>query len=274
MLYTISPDGVIPAGPDAASGRPGAGRRRSRPGRRPGDRGAGSGCGLPGRRGGTGAPVASAMPVTSGEMLVFTCPVTVAPAIVNGRDGAVRARGWLPDHVRLGELERHLGEGVIEDLVAAGIAAGRMPAPQRQRQMSLVQLRRFSFGDSSAHTRSARGTEARLPSRRPICSSMLPICWPSVVPRRLADRWASWPQTETLGGHCAQVTMLSRTFPQVKLGGQGQDRTADLPLFRPDNRPGPGGTIRRGRCSQAGGGWRRLLSLSSGLSSHRPRASA
>ena len=49
----------------------------------------------------------------------------------------VRARGWLPDHVRLGELERHLGEGVIEDLVAAGIAAGRMPAPQRQRLMSL-----------------------------------------------------------------------------------------------------------------------------------------
>jgi hypothetical protein len=56
---------------------------------------------------------------------------------VIGRDGAVRARGWLPDHVRLGELERHLGEGVIEDLVAAGIAAGRMPAPQRQRLMSL-----------------------------------------------------------------------------------------------------------------------------------------
>ena len=69
-------------------------------------------------------------------MLVFTHPVTVAPAVI-GRDGAVRARGWLPDHVRLGELERHLGEGVIEDLVAAGIAAGRMPAPQRLRLMSL-----------------------------------------------------------------------------------------------------------------------------------------
>src|ERR1017187_1797234 len=45
--------------------------------------------------------------------------------------------GWLPDHVRLGELERHLGEGVIEDLVAAGIAAGRMPALQRHRLMSV-----------------------------------------------------------------------------------------------------------------------------------------
>ena len=83
------------------------------------------------------AAPASAEPVTSGEMLVFTHPVTVAPAVVS-RGGAVRAGGWLPDHVRLGELERHLGEGVIEDLVAAGIAAGRMPAPQRQRVMSLA----------------------------------------------------------------------------------------------------------------------------------------
>jgi Insertion element 4 transposase N-terminal len=82
------------------------------------------------------AAPASAGPVTSGELLVFTHPVTVAPAVA-GRSGAVLARGWLPDHVRLGELERHLGEGVIEDLVAAGIAAGRMPAPQRQRLMSL-----------------------------------------------------------------------------------------------------------------------------------------
>jgi hypothetical protein len=39
--------------------------------------------------------------------------------------------------VCLGELERHLGEGVIENLVEAGVAAGRMPAPQRQRLMSL-----------------------------------------------------------------------------------------------------------------------------------------
>ena len=83
------------------------------------------------------AAPAPAGPVTSGEMLVFTHPVPVAPAVVS-RDGAVRAGGWLPDHVRLGELERHLGEGVIEDLAAAGIAAGRMPAPQRQRLMSLA----------------------------------------------------------------------------------------------------------------------------------------
>jgi hypothetical protein len=79
------------------------------------------------RRGGAGGPGGAGDP---GEMLVFAHPVTVALAVI-GRDGGVRARGWLPDHVLLGELERHLGEGVIEDLVAAGIAAGRMPAPQR-----------------------------------------------------------------------------------------------------------------------------------------------
>ncbi len=143
MLYTISPDGVIPAGqegarggagevPDAAGGRLGSGPAHVAAGMiavRAAD--------VAGPGGAAGALVASALPVTSGEMLVFTCPVTVAPAVI-GRGGAVRARGWLPDHVRLGELERHLGEGVIENLVAAAVAGGRMPAPQRQRIMSLA----------------------------------------------------------------------------------------------------------------------------------------
>ena len=46
------------------------------------------------------------------------------------------AGGWLPDFVRLGELERHLGEGVIKSLAAAAAAEGRMPVPQRKRIMS------------------------------------------------------------------------------------------------------------------------------------------
>jgi hypothetical protein len=53
------------------------------------------------------------------------------------RGGAVLAGGWLPDFVRLGELERHLGEGVIEALVSKAVAGGRMPAPHRRRIMSL-----------------------------------------------------------------------------------------------------------------------------------------
>ena len=147
MLYTISPDSAIPAGPDAAGGGateargagglPGSGVAQVTAGLPAGMiavRAADVSC--PGSTAGPGALVVSAVPVTSGEMLVFAHPVTVAPAVA-GRDGAVRAGGWLPDHVRLGELERHPGEGVIEDLVAAGIAAGRMPALQRHRLMSL-----------------------------------------------------------------------------------------------------------------------------------------
>lgn len=148
MLYTISSGSAIPAGADAALG--GA---REVPGAAPGltrnglarvaagmiaVRAADVACpGGADRAGALLAVPASAGPVTSGELLVFAHPVTVAPA-VTGRGGVVRAGGWLPDHVRLGELERHLGEGVIENLVAAGIAAARMPAPQRQRLMSLA----------------------------------------------------------------------------------------------------------------------------------------
>ena len=49
----------------------------------------------------------------AGELAVFCRPVVTAPAVAR-RDGSVLAGGWLPDFVRLGELERHLGDGVIE----------------------------------------------------------------------------------------------------------------------------------------------------------------
>ena len=60
---------------------------------------------------------------SAGELAVFCRPVVTAPAVVR-RDGRVLADGWLPDFVRLGELERHLGDGVIEAVVAAALAAG------------------------------------------------------------------------------------------------------------------------------------------------------
>jgi hypothetical protein len=56
--------------------------------------------------------VKGAVPVR-GELAVFCRPVVTAPAIIR-RDGTVAAAGWLPDFARLGELERHLGAGVIE----------------------------------------------------------------------------------------------------------------------------------------------------------------
>jgi hypothetical protein len=39
------------------------------------------------------------------------------------RDGTMFADGWLPDLVRLGELERHLGDGMIEATVDAALEA-------------------------------------------------------------------------------------------------------------------------------------------------------
>ena len=75
-------------------------------------------------RGGTATAGGDAEPA-AGEMAVFCRPVVTAPAAVR-RDGTVLADAWLPDLVRLGELERHLGDGVIEAAVDAEIAKGRL----------------------------------------------------------------------------------------------------------------------------------------------------
>jgi len=66
---------------------------------------------------------------------VFCRAVVTAPAVIR-RDGSVLAGGWLPDFARLGELERHLGDGVIETIVDATIAAGRLRKRDRRRLMS------------------------------------------------------------------------------------------------------------------------------------------
>jgi hypothetical protein len=70
-----------------------------------------------------------------GELAVFCRPVVTAPAVVR-RDGTVLADAWLPDLVRLGELEAHLGDGVIEDLVEAALDKGLLTRRQRRRIMS------------------------------------------------------------------------------------------------------------------------------------------
>ena len=72
---------------------------------------------------------------SAGELAVFCRPVVTAPAVAR-RDGSVLAGGWLPDSVRLGELERHLGDGVIEAVVAAALEQGRLKERQRRRLMS------------------------------------------------------------------------------------------------------------------------------------------
>jgi hypothetical protein len=72
---------------------------------------------------------------SAGEPAVFCRPVVMAPAVVR-RDGTVLADAWLPDLVRLGELEAHLGDGVIEAAVGAAVAAGRLKPRLRRRIMS------------------------------------------------------------------------------------------------------------------------------------------
>jgi hypothetical protein len=85
-------------------------------------------------RGGGTVAAGDAAPL-AGELAVFCRPVVTAPAVVR-RDGSVLAGGWLPDSVRLGELERHLGDGVIEEIVAAALERGRLKERQRRRLMS------------------------------------------------------------------------------------------------------------------------------------------
>ena len=72
---------------------------------------------------------------SAGEVAVFCRPVVTAPAVVR-RDGRILASGWLPDFVRLGELERHLGDGVIGEIVAAALQKGWLKKRERRRIMS------------------------------------------------------------------------------------------------------------------------------------------
>ena len=76
---------------------------------------------------GDGTVTAGGAAPSAGELAVFCRPVVTAPAVVR-RDGTVLADAWLPDLVRLGELERHLGDGVIEAIVDAAVAGGAAEA--------------------------------------------------------------------------------------------------------------------------------------------------
>jgi hypothetical protein len=84
---------------------------------------------------GAGSVSAEGRVPAAGEMTLFCRPVLTAPAVVR-RDGTVLADAWLPDLVRLGELERHLGGGVIEAIVDAELARRRLKPRQRRRLMS------------------------------------------------------------------------------------------------------------------------------------------
>ncbi len=96
-----------------------------------------------------------------GELAVFCRPVVTAPAAVR-RDGSVLADGWLPEFVRLGELERHLGDGVIEEITAAALEQGRLRRRQRRRIMSYPLVIRLVIAMTLMPDASYCGVLARL----------------------------------------------------------------------------------------------------------------
>jgi len=72
-------------------------------------------------------PFCTASELNTTDLMVLFCrPVVTAPAFVK-RDGTVPADAWPPDLIRLGELEVRLGDGVIEEVASAALAAGRLP---------------------------------------------------------------------------------------------------------------------------------------------------
>jgi hypothetical protein len=118
---------------------------------------------------GWGTVLAGGPALRSGEMAVFCRPVVTAPALVK-RDGTVLADAWLPDLVRLGELERHLGDRVIEAVVDAALASGRLRPRQRRRLLSYPLVIRLAIAmtlmpDSSYWRATARlaGLLERIP---------------------------------------------------------------------------------------------------------------
>jgi hypothetical protein len=79
-------------------------------------------------------------PVRDGDLVAWCTVVAVTPAVLD-EGGRVGAEGWLPDNVRLGGLEEHLGDGVVEQVVAK--AAPAPTQPERKRLMSLPLVARL-----------------------------------------------------------------------------------------------------------------------------------
>lgn len=129
----------------------------------------------------------------SGEVMTFAVPLVTVPVRVR-RSGAVQADGWLPGQVRLGLLETVLGDGVIEELCDAAVAAGLATPAQRKRLMSLPFTMRIVLAtalmpgaDYPEVLRAVTGLLPRLPwSRR----WQVPTC---KVVTKWRRRLGAWP---------------------------------------------------------------------------------
>ena len=178
-------------------------------------------------RGGTVTAAGDA--AAAGELAVFCRPVVTAPAVVR-RDGTVLADAWLPDLVRLGELERHLGDGVIEAAVDAAITEGRLKPRQRRRIMSYPLVIRLMI----AMTLSPGGTYCEALARLAGLLADIPFAldWhvPTGKPRRAATQIRS--DRRAAGGEHAHhlpanardlkaMAVIPRDPLQAEPGGEG-----------------------------------------------------
>ena len=103
----------------------------------------------------------------AGELAVFCRPVVTAPAVAR-RDGTVLADAWLPDLVRLGGLEAHLDDGVIDKIAGNAVMNGRLRPRERRRLMSYPLVIRLMIAmtlipDVILSFRVSRGCDLRRP---------------------------------------------------------------------------------------------------------------
>jgi hypothetical protein len=109
---------------------------------------------------------AAADPVRDGDLVAWCTVVAVAPAVLD-EDGRLGADGWLPDHVRLGGLEEHLGDGVLERVVTQ--TAPAPSGPERRRLMSLPLVARLVMAMTMMPNASYVEAFAQLVGVRPAC---------------------------------------------------------------------------------------------------------
>ena len=88
----------------------------------------------------------SAGRVRDGDLVAWCTVTAVAPAVLDA-DGRIAVDGWLPDQVRLGVLEEHLGRGTVEQVVAncaaRPVEQDEVVPRRRQRLMSLPLVARL-----------------------------------------------------------------------------------------------------------------------------------
>ncbi|HEX3922954.1 MAG TPA: transposase domain-containing protein [Streptosporangiaceae bacterium] len=163
--------------------------------------------------------------VAPGTLVTFCQPAATVPAVVRG--GRVLADGWLPDLVRLGELERHLGDRVIEELVSAATADGRLPVPQRKRLMSFPLVIRLMIAmtlmpDASycEALRRLAGLLARVPFAREwhVPTPKVITCWRAPVPPSVMEE-LFWQAAGPLVADDAPSAVMLAGMPACGIDG-------------------------------------------------------